>query len=99
VWICVDLWIEFLFLAVEMGRGEEWYRIRDGELILELKPVSAHKGNYLKITGFAKTLLINFGSYRTSPHLHFCTAKGKYKNFSDGANLHQLGVACMVLQK
>ena len=24
---------------------------------------------------------------------------GKYKNFSDRVNLHQLGVACMVLQK
>ena len=24
---------------------------------------------------------------------------GKYDNFSDGLNLHQLGVACMVLQK
>jgi hypothetical protein len=24
---------------------------------------------------------------------------GKYENFSDGANLHPLGVACMVLQK
>jgi hypothetical protein len=24
---------------------------------------------------------------------------GKYKNFSDGVNLHQLGVACMVLHK
>lgn len=43
----------------------------NGELILELKSVSALKGehyaqvlNYLKITGFAKALLINFGSYR-----------------------------------
>ena len=60
----------------------------NGELILELKSVSALKGehyaqvlNYLKITGFAKALLINFGSYRfetrtvvpnfsPSPHLH-----------------------------
>ena len=24
---------------------------------------------------------------------------GKYKNFSDRVNLHQLGVACVVLQK
>jgi GxxExxY protein len=43
----------------------------NGELILELKTVSALAGehyaqvlNYLKITGFAKALLINFGSYR-----------------------------------
>ena len=60
----------------------------NGELILELKSVSALEGehyaqvlNYLKITGFAKALLINFGSYRfetrtvvpnfsPSPHLH-----------------------------
>jgi hypothetical protein len=31
--------------------------------------------------------------------LHLYTAKGKYEKFSDGENLHQLSVACMVLQK
>ena len=43
----------------------------NGELILELKAVSALAGehyaqvlNYLKITGFKKAILINFGSYR-----------------------------------
>ena len=43
----------------------------NGELMLELKSVSALAGehyaqvlNYLKITGFQKALLINFGSYR-----------------------------------
>ena len=43
----------------------------NGELLLELKAVSALVGehyaqtlNYLKITGFRKALLINFGSYR-----------------------------------
>ena len=43
----------------------------NGELIVELKAVSAIVGehyaqvlNYLKITGFKKALLINFGSYR-----------------------------------
>ena len=42
----------------------------NGELILELKAVSTLVGehyaqvlNYLKITGFKKALLINFGSY------------------------------------
>ena len=41
---------------------------------MELKSVSAHKGDYLEITGFAKALLINCGAYRTSPHLHLYTA-------------------------
>lgn len=43
----------------------------DGQLILELKAVNSLAGehyaqvlNYLKITGFEKALLINFGSYR-----------------------------------
>lgn len=43
----------------------------NGELLVELKAVSAIVGehyaqvlNYLKITGFQKALLINFGSYR-----------------------------------
>lgn len=41
------------------------------QMILELKSVSTLRGehyaqvlNYLTITGFAKALLINFGSYR-----------------------------------
>ena len=45
--------------------------VLNGELILELKAVSNLAGehyaqvlNYLKITGFKKAILINFGSYR-----------------------------------
>jgi GxxExxY protein len=60
-------------------RDEDGYLLGDyfadlvvnGELILELKAASALAGehyaqvlNYLKITGFKKALLINFGSYR-----------------------------------
>ena len=60
----------------------------NGELILELKSVSALKGehyaqvlNYLKITGFAKALLINFGSYRFETRTVF-------PNFSPSPPLH-----------
>ena len=60
----------------------------NGELILELKSVSALKGehyaqvlNYLKITGFAKALLINFGSYRFE-------TRTVVPNFSPSSHLH-----------
>jgi GxxExxY protein len=60
----------------------------NGELILELKSVSALKSehyaqvlNYLKITGFAKALLINFGSYRFE-------TRTVVSNFSPSSPLH-----------
>jgi GxxExxY protein len=60
----------------------------NGELILELKSVSALKSehyaqvlNYLKITGFAKALLINFGSYRFE-------TRTVVPNFSPSSPLH-----------
>ena len=60
----------------------------NGELILELKSVSALRGehyaqvlNYLKITGFAKALLINFGSYRFE-------TRTVVPNFSPSSPLH-----------
>jgi GxxExxY protein len=60
----------------------------NGELILELKSVSALKSehyaqvlNYLKITGFAKALLINFGSYRFE-------TRTVIPNFSPSSPLH-----------
>ena len=60
----------------------------NGELILELKSVSALRGehyaqvlNYLKITGFAKALLVNFGSYRFE-------TRTVIPNFSPSSPLH-----------
>ena len=60
----------------------------NGELILELKSVSALRGehyaqvlNYLKITGFTKALLINFGSYRFE-------TRTVVPNFSPSSPLH-----------
>ena len=60
----------------------------NGELILELKSVSALRGehyaqvlNYLKITGFAKALLVNFGSYRFE-------TRTVIPNFSPSTPLH-----------
>ena len=60
----------------------------NGELILELKSVNALAGehyaqvlNYLKITGFQKALLINFGSYRFE-------TRTVVPNFSPSTPLH-----------
>ena len=60
----------------------------NGELILELKSVNALRGehyaqvlNYLKITGFTKALLINFGSYRFE-------TRTVVPNFSPSTPLH-----------
>ena len=60
----------------------------NGELIVELKAVSALVGehyaqvlNYLKITGFKKAILINFGSYRFE-------TRTVIPNFSTSSPLH-----------
>lgn len=60
----------------------------NGRLILELKSVNALAGehyaqvlNYLKITGFQKALLINFGSYRFE-------TRTVVANFSPSTPLH-----------
>lgn len=60
----------------------------NGRLILELKSVNALAGehyaqilNYLKITGFQKALLINFGSYRFE-------TRTVVPNFSPSTPLH-----------
>ena len=60
----------------------------NGELILELKSVNALRGehyaqvlNYLKIKGFTKALLINFGSYRFE-------TRTVVPNFSTSSPLH-----------
>lgn len=60
----------------------------NGRLILELKSVNALAGehyaqvlNYLKITGFQKALLINFGAYRFE-------TRTVVANFSPSTPLH-----------